>query len=285
MGTLERAQLGNSPEPMTIAGTVRNTGGRGSALEKAIHVLNEIATSPRPVGLAELASAIELPRTTIHRILQQLVDMGLVLRAPEKDHYLVGPNMIRLSALSLASMSTHPPLRSVLQELVNETEETCNVGVLDQDEIVYIERVEGTSPLRHHLHVGSRVPVHCTAIGKLLVAELHKNIRTRILAARPLHKFTENTLTDPDDLETEFARIRSQGYSINYEEYERGLTGLAVPIRDRGKKAVAALSINAPSLRMDLETARSYLPSMKAKAGFIAVMWGLAGNADGPPAN
>src|SRR3546814_9911377 len=88
-----------------------------------------------------------------------------------------------------------------------------------------------------HLQVGSRVAVHCTAIGKLLVAEQHKNVRTRILKAKPLKRYTENTLTDPAALEAEFAAIRSNGYSFNNEELERGLTGIAVPIRDKRKRS------------------------------------------------
>lgn len=260
---------------MSLSGIELKADERGSSLEKAILVLGKIAVSGRPVGLADLASEIDLPRPTIHRILHQLADMGLILRAPQKDRYHVGPTMMQLSALALASRNAHPPTRAVLQDLVDEIKETCNVGMLDQDEVVYIERVEGISPLRLHLQVGSRVALHCTAIGKLLVAEQHKNVRTRILNAKPLKKFTENTLTDQDELEAEFAAIRANGYSYNNEEFELGLNGIAVPIRDARKKAVAALSIHAPLPRMDRERALSYLPAMRAKAQKISEIWGL----------
>jgi len=259
-----------------ISERTAKSGDYGSALEKSIAVLDAVVAAARPATLAELAEAVGQPKPTVHRILRQLAALGLVIRAAGKDRYLVGPGMMRLSAASLASLSTAPPVRAVLGELVEETEETCNVGVLDQDEVLYIERVEGTSPLRLRLRVGSRVAVHCTAIGKLLTAELHKNVRTRMLIARLLRRFTANTLIDPAALEAEFARIRAAGYSYNNEEYERGLAGVAVAIRDAAGKAIGALAINAPSPRLDAETARSYLPSMHDKAARIAALWGLA---------
>lgn len=249
---------------------------RTSALEKAILVLSKLTESERAIGLAELAEEIDLPRQTIHRVLQQLTEAGLIIRAPQKDRYEIGPEMTRLSARALVSRNARAPVRAHLQELVELTGETCNVGVLDQDEIVYIERVESSSPLRLDLKTGSRVPVHCTSIGKLLVSEQHKNVRTRILKATPLQQFTEKTLTDPEALDAEFAAIRSQGYSFNNEEYVLGLTAIAVAIRDKDNKAVAGLAIHAPSTRMDRDKARSYVSGAVEVAKKIAQGWALA---------
>src|SRR3546814_11643822 len=125
--------------------------------------------------------------------------------------------MMRLSALSLASMYAQPPTRAILQGLVDEFEETCNVGILDQDEVVYIERVEGVSPLRHHLQVGSRVAVHCTAIGKLLVAEQHKNVRTRILKAKPLKRRSEERRVGKECVST----CRSRGSTYHKKKKKK----------------------------------------------------------------
>lgn len=248
---------------------------RTSALEKAILVLRQLAASGRAIGLAELSEEVDLPRQTLHRVLQQLADAGLIIRAPQRDRYEIGPELMRLSTAALVSRNVRPPVRALLRQLVDLTEETCNVGVLDQDEIVYIERVESLSPLRLDLKIGSRVPVHCTAIGKLLVAEQHKNVRSRILKTTPLQRFTDNTLTDPEALEAEFAAIRSQGYSFNNQEYVFGLTAIAVAIRDREKKAVAAVAIHSPSTRMDLDKALTYVPGARDVAQKIAETWAI----------
>jgi len=253
-----------------MAGT---TGERGSALEKALDILQVIADSKRPIGLAELAESIDLPRPTIHRTLQQLVETGLILRALQKDRYVIGPTLMKLSVNALTSLNATQPIRPILNELAESLQETCNLGVLDQDEVVYIERVEGVSPLRIQLQVGSRVPFHCTAIGKLLVAEQHKNVRTRLVSATPLKQYTTNTLTMQGDLETEFSKIRSQGYSFNNEEYVEGLNAIAVPVSDGKGKTVAALAIHALQVKMDLEIALTYLPRLLENAKRISQAW------------
>lgn len=254
-------------------------GEHGSALNKALAVLDQLTQSRRPIGLAEVAELVDLPRQTVHRILQQLAGAQLILRAPQKDRYVVGPALMQLSVQALSSLNTATPVRAVLETLVEETGETCNVGILDQDEIVYIERMDGPSPLRLQLQIGSRVPIHCTAIGKLLVANQHKNVRTRILNARALRQFTNNTLTNVAALESKFAKIRSEGYSFNDEEYVDGLTAFAVAIPGHKNRAIAALAVHAPSTRMDLEKALTYLPSMKEKAKQIAASWALLDDA------
>lgn len=248
----------------------------GSALEKALLVLAELTRSTRPVGLAELATRTGLPRQTTHRILQQLSEAMLILRAPKKDQYVVGPALTQLSVDALTSACAGTPVRALLRPLVDETAETCNVGILDQDEVVYIERMEGPSPLRLQLQVGSRVPFHCTAIGKLLTANLHKNVRTRMLSVQPLRKFTDTTQTDAEALEAEFAQIRSDDYSFNNEEFVDGLTAVAVAIRDKDNKVVAGLAVHAPSTRMDRAKATSWLPGLRGAAERISEAWKLA---------
>ena len=245
----------------------------GSALDKALLVLEEITQSAGPVALADLVLRIDLPRQTVHRILQQLVEAGLIMRAPRKDQYMVGPALTRLSVDALTSSCTQVPVRAALRPLVDATGETCNVGILDQDEVVYIERMDGHSPLRVQLQVGSRVPFHCTAIGKLLVANLHKNVRTRMLSAQPLHRFTGTTLTNTEALEAAFAQIRSDGFSFNNEEFVDGLTAVAVPVRDESGKVIAGVAVHAPSTRMDRAKAVSLLPTLREVAARISGIW------------
>ena len=123
--------------------------------------------------------------------------------------------------------------------------------------------------------MGSRVPFHCTAIGKLLAAEQHKNVRTRLLRATELERFTAHTLADEATLEAEFAKIRSEGYSFNNEEFVEGLSAIAVAINDENGRPVAALSVHALHIRMPLEKAVTHLDSMRDKAARIAEAWSL----------
>jgi DNA-binding IclR family transcriptional regulator len=249
-----------------------------SALAKAVQVIGIFAASDQPLSLAKVVEKSDLPRQTLHRILGQLVSIGLIIRAPRRDRYTIGPAMTRLATLSLMSLSLRPSVRTILDRLVEHTGETCQVGLLDQHEVVYIERSEGTSPLGLKLPVGSRIPVHCTALGKLLLAEQHKNVRRRIIHSTTLKRYTAKTVTDPDQLENLFTEIRSLGYSVNDEEWVEGMTAIAVPVRDDEKRAIMGLAVHAPLVRMPLSKALSYLPAIYESAEEIAKVWSLRGH-------
>lgn len=227
----------------------------GSALAKAVAVLDVLMLAERSLSLGEISQRTDLPRQTIHRIVRQLEEQALLRRDPGGDGYGVGPRMLQLSLHALAASARTAPMRTVLQALVAELGETCNLGVLARDEVVYIERVECDWSLRVQYGVGSRVPLYATAIGKLLMAHLPARERRRLLRVLPLMRLTERTLTDPERLEAEFAAIRRQGYAANDQEAVQGLIGLAVPVRDARGKVVAGLSMHAPDARMPMSLA------------------------------
>jgi DNA-binding IclR family transcriptional regulator len=248
---------------------------RGAALDKALTILDEIVRQRRPVGLAYLAEELELTKPTIHRVLLQLEEAGLIQRSPDKDRYWIGPKLNTLSAKALGSLNQPYPTRMILQALVDELGETCNVGVLDQHEVHYIDRVESHFPLRFDLRAGSRVPAHCTAIGKLLLAYRPREVRRQLFAAAPLTGFTDNTIVDEERFEWELTRIRQQGYSANNEEYILGLIAVAVPIFDSDGHAIAAVAVHAPVARLTLRQAISTIPTLQSAAEKFATSWGL----------
>ena len=142
----------------------------------------------------------------------------------------------------------------MLQELAKRTKETCNLGILDQNKVLLIDRVESSYALRIHSEIGRRFEPHASAIGKLLLAHLPKGRRLRMLEeAQPLARFTEYTLTDIDDLELEFAAIRRQGYSVSNQGTTLGMLSVAVPVRDSKGRVVAGLSYQAPFVRITHE--------------------------------
>jgi IclR family acetate operon transcriptional repressor len=238
----------------------------GSALQKATLVLDVLLDSQRPESLADISARLDLPRQTVHRVVRQLEELDLVRRDFARDHYFVGARMIQLSVNALRAAARLAPVHAVLNQLVEDIGETCNVGVLERDEVVYIDRVECDWPLRLQLSAGSRVPVHATAIGKLLVAHLPSRTRKHILETVTLQGFTENTLVTPDALEEEFKRIRRDGYATNNEENLAGLIALAVPIYDGEGRVIAGLAVHAPVARMDLEQAAEQLPLLRSVA-------------------
>lgn len=244
----------------------------GSALGKGVTVLSAILNAPHPPSLNDLAEMTDLPRPTVFRVVRQLEETLLISRSPDGEKYLVGPNLMALAADAFSSFLHAAPVRSVLTNLVNEIGETCNVGVLDRDGVVYIDRVECAWPLRLQIGVGSRAPLHATGIGKLLLAHLPSRTRKRILTSGPLERFTENTLTSPKSLEIQFKQIRRLGYACNDQENTMGLVGMAVPIYDAKGRVVAGLSVHAPAARMTIQAATQKLDRFRDAARQIELV-------------
>ncbi len=237
-----------------------------SALGKGVTVLSAILNAPKPPSLSELADATDLPRPTVFRVIKQLEDTLLVTRTLGGDKYVVGPNLMALATDAMSSFARIAPVRAILNALVAEIGETCNLGVLDRDGVIYVERVECAWPLRLQIGVGTRVPLHATAIGKLLLAHLPARTRKRILTAGPLQRFTENTLTERSALEAHFKQIRRLGYSCNDQENTAGLVGIAVPVFDSKGRVFAGLSVHAPVARMTIPMAVAKLDRFKVAA-------------------
>ncbi|MGI9462569.1 MAG: IclR family transcriptional regulator, partial [Aestuariivirgaceae bacterium] len=245
----------------------------GSALNKAIAVLEAVTAHAQPIGLPELTDRLGLPRQTIHRILVQLTDSGLIKRGRERDRYMIGPRLSQLATGTLVAANHQAPVRSVLQNLVDDINETCNVGVLDGLDFVYLERIESDWPLRVHLQAGSRVPAYCTSGGKVLLAQLPARARRRLLRSRPLKAFTPATITDAGKLDSDLAQCRDSGFAVNDEEFTPGIVGLAVPVPVNAGQPVVALACHAPSARVALDELKTHVSSLTAAAARLARLW------------
>jgi DNA-binding IclR family transcriptional regulator len=237
-----------------------------SALEKAVAVLEAVVERDSRFGLSEVARHTGLSRQAAHRVMRQLTDSGLLTHDPFGERYLVGHRLKRLSLSALTAAQRGSAAHEVLRSLVSRLGETCNVGMLDGLEVVYVDRVECDWPLRLQLQPGSRLPAHCSAIGKLLLAYLPAKSRRRLLASASLKRYTPHTVTDPARLEQELASIRAEGLATNDQEYMVGLLGIAVPIRDNVGEVAAALAVHAPLARMGEAEARAHLPELREAA-------------------
>jgi len=237
-----------------------------AASVRAFALLEALAAEDGPVALADLAARVRLPKATVHRLLAQLASAELVRREPEGRRFTVGA---RLSALALRVLanSTHRGARhAILQSLVDDLGETCNLTMLDGAEVVYLDRVDTPSPLRVNLQPGSKVPLHCTASGKLLLALLPAARRRRLVAELRLERATPNTLGTRAALETHLARVRRERLGIDAEEFITGLVCVAVPILGADGRAIAAVAMQAPVARVPLERALAHAPRLREAA-------------------
>ena len=235
---------------------------------RAFSVVEAIGRASGPVLLMDVVAAVGLPKPTVHRILTQLVDAGLLRRLPGAG-YGIGARLSRLGRDLITNDAGRPARRAILQRLVDTLGETCNFTMLDGAEIIYLDRVETASPLRVNLQPGSRVPAHCSASGKLLLAHLPPAQLERLLAQLPLTRFTERTLATREALTAELERIRASGYSVDDEEFLEGLACVAVPVTDEQQRVWATVAVHGPAARMPIEGALARLPELRAAAAAI----------------
>ena len=188
------------------------------ALFAALALLELIANADGPASLEQLTRSSGLPKPTVHRLLALLARGGLVQREALAKRYTIGP---RVSALSL-SVQVRSPLRAarraILSRLVEHIGETCNLTMLDGRDVIYLDRVETTADVRLHMEPGSRVPLHCTASGKLFLAHLPPARVRTLLGPGPLKRYTERTTTSVAALERELRRIRLNGIATDIGE-------------------------------------------------------------------
>ena len=237
---------------------------------RAFAALDALVDDDGPVALADIAARVGLPKPTVHRLLAQLEEGELVQREPDGRRYVVGARLANL-ALRVLTHSTHRGVRhAILQGLVDELGETCNLTMLDGAQVVYLDRVETASPLRVNLQPGSRVPVHCTASGKLLLALLPAARRARLLEQAALAAHTPNTIVDRARFEAELRRVRREKLSVDAEEFVPGLVCAAVPVYAADGRAIAAVATQGPVTRMPLDRAVSLAPRLREAAAALA---------------
>lgn len=255
-----------------------------SATLRAFTVLEHIAAAEEPPTLEELTRAIGLPKPTIFRILRLLARGGLVQREVHEKRYRVGE---RAAALALDVQMQSPrrrERRAILSRLVDAIGETCNFTMLDGTDVVYLERVETSANVRLHMKTGSRVPLHCTASGKLLLSELPLTQVRRLLGPGPLARYTQRTIVSMSALERELFKIRASGVGTDNGEYLVDSVCLAVAVRDPRARMCAAVAVHGPAHRMTLKKGYGFLPAMKDAAAAIAatLIPATAGNAAMP---
>jgi IclR family acetate operon transcriptional repressor len=240
---------------------------------RGLALLEHVAQARRPIQATEIIESLGLPKPTVHRILSQLEEEGYLQREPVKKRYLPGPRARELVLSGMSNDALGAPRHSILQALSDEIEETCNCTMLDGDKTVYFDRVEANWPLRIQLPVGSRLPLHCTASGKLFLAHMKPRLRQRLITAAPLKRYTNRSITDPDLLLAEIKKIKSDGVGVDDEELMDGMVALAVPIFNASNEICFTLAVHAPKIRKSLDELRQYLPSLRNAAASMTTTY------------
>ncbi|MGO2416110.1 MULTISPECIES: IclR family transcriptional regulator [Cobetia] len=240
--------------------------------QRLLALLEVIAAKDQFFTLQGLVEETGLPKPTMHRMLQQLETSGMLQREADNRHYSKGGRLRRLAENLLLNDTVQGARHGVLSRLMEEVGESCNITALSGSEVLYLDRVETQAPLRFYLHPGSRVPVHCSASGKLFLAQMPPAQRRRLLKGTPLNAMTRNTLTDIDSVEAEIEQVRRQGYALDDEEFLPGLVCIAVLAPNPDGPSNIGVAIQAPVMRQSREDLLKYLPALEQAARDIAAI-------------
>ena len=239
------------------------------AVERALLIMGCFDSAHPERGISEIAEAVGLHKATAHRIVTTLVNYGYLERVADDQKYRLGLELANLGFKVIRRMDLRREALPYMQQLVQEWDETCDLSIFDQGKVFYIEVLQGNQALTIAAAVGQRLPAHCTASGKLMLAYLSSEELDTILS-QPLDSYTDNTITSPDELRSQLETIRNQGFAVDYEEYELGIYALAAPICDRNGTVIAAIGSPSPTRRMTQERISKIAVAFKEAAREIS---------------
>lgn len=229
------------------------------SLVKALSIVEHLGASPSGNTLTEISKRLHIGKSTVHRLLSTLMDHDFVWLDPLSSRYILGARILQLSdQLSHQSILIRYG-DPVLAHLARATDETCNLGVLDGGDVLYLIMKESKNPLRMAGQVGKRLPAHCTALGKALLSEVPKEDLNQFLGKKgQLSSPTQKSISTVSDLYGELTKIRQTRLAFDDEELYSGVSCVASPVRDHLGRIIAAISISYPKNRVDAKRLQEF---------------------------
>jgi IclR family pca regulon transcriptional regulator len=231
-------------------------------------VITAFGSERAEMTLSEVAKATGMTRATARRFLLTLMDLGYVRR--EERLFRLAPKVLDLGYSYLSSLSLPAIAEPHLRQLVAETQESSSMSVLDGEDVVYVARVPTSRIMKVAINVGTRFPAYATSMGRVLLATLEEQALDSYMSRARLKAITGRTVHAPEELRQVLHQVHKQGYAMVDEELERGLRGLAVPVRNRTGRVVAAINVSSHVSRFNAGRARrEFLPPLRRAAAAI----------------
>jgi IclR family pca regulon transcriptional regulator len=246
------------------------------SLAHGLTVLEAVADTGRDISLSELSQRVGFNKTNTWRLVHTLVELGYLDQDPQTRNFRPAARVLTLGYAYFDGLDLKQHAQPYLQELLERHNETVNLAVRNGDELVYIERIGTRHIVAVNLHIGSRLPLYCTSLGRTLISEMPENWIEQYVKRvnHDGHKWTERAASYKD-LMHELEETRTRRYAVNDEELVKGLRAISSPVRDRSGEIVAAVCISVPSSRMSLtELHRSLAPDLLAAAEKTSVALG-----------
>ena len=217
-------------------------------LDRSLDIIEQLATSERGLTITELSQRTGLPKSTIHRILTTYADRHYIGKDSDTSIYSLGHKFVEIASIYLNKIVLKTEAAPIMHNLACTYNAIYYLGILENHEVVYLERVEPLNSLRLYTQIGKREPLYCTALGKVLLAALPQEEFKRIASSLKFIQHTSNTITSVEALEAEIEKVRACGYALDRCEHVEGNMCLAVPIYDYTRRTLAAMSVSGTNL-------------------------------------
>jgi DNA-binding IclR family transcriptional regulator len=244
-------------------------------LDRALAILQLLSAEGPDLSLGQISEKLELHKSTVHRLIMVLERHKLIERNSVNGRFRLGLKLFELGTRAVSQLDLRERARPVLERLVLETSETVHLCVLDDTEVIYLDKVEPARSVRMASTVGRRNPAYCTAVGKAILAHLPEAQVEAIVRKHGLKAITANTITSFLELKTELAAIRDSGYAVDDEEIEEGVRCVGCVVRDFSSAPVAAISVSGPAFRLTREKVKSVSRPVIAAANALSAELGF----------
>ncbi|MBD8544616.1 helix-turn-helix domain-containing protein [Oxalobacteraceae sp. CFBP 8761] len=271
IASFPRSTMNTPHEPELPADTIASDPNFMLSLARGLAVLQAFSDQRRSLTIAQISHRTAIPRASVRRCLHTLIALGYA--SADGNQFSLKPKVLSLGYSYLSStpltVSAHPYLNQVSRSL----NESCSLGVLQDDEVLYVGRSAASRIMSVSLTTGSRLPAYCTALGRMLLAHLPAPELDDYLARVPLKAMTERTVVNPERLRAILADVRVAGYVLVEEELEVGLRSISVPVRGASGNVLAALNIGAHAARVSRrKMEEEFLPVLRASAQELSIL-------------
>ncbi len=245
-----------------------------TSVQRALDILSLFDTQSRELGITEIAKALNLHKSTASGLVYTLQQNGYIAQNEDNRRYRLGLQLVERAGVLLDQIEIRKTAMPELECLRDLSNESVNLAILEENQVIYIERLLSDKSLGFRNHIGKRAFPHSTALGKAMLSHLPRREARSLLESYPLEAMTPNTITDMTTLLWQFERFREQGYAIEREENEIGGLCIAAPVHNHTAMPVAAVSISFPLSRLDEKMIPSYGAKVVEVAGRISVKLG-----------
>ena len=239
------------------------------SIDRAFDILEVLVENSDGLGVTEISQKLNIHKSTVYRLLSTLQYRGYV-KKDNNDKYKIGLKLFEVGSKVIDNIDLRSEVNPYLREIMRISEETVHLGILDDNQVVYIDKVESQNTIRMYSKIGRRNHASSTSLGKVLLAYSDKEVVEQVINEEGLKKLTENTITEENEFYKHLSQIKQQGYAIDDEEQEYGIRCIAGPIFNHKGDIIAAFSISGPVMRMTHEKVDSLKEVVKEYSNKIS---------------